>query len=70
MEMMQIMYKGRPFILEDAGDVIKLTSVEKKHGRHIVLEFTKDEERSNKAIKTFSEMLRKSIITTHFKGVS
>lgn len=67
---MQIMYRGRPFILEDAGESYRLTSVEKKNGRKIILEFIKSEEQSNKAVLAFAQMLRKSIITNHFKGVS
>ncbi|MFC0235140.1 hypothetical protein [Fictibacillus phosphorivorans] len=66
---MQIMYKGRPFILEDGGDCMRLTSVEKKNGRTIILEFTKDEEESEKAVKAFTEQLRKTIISNHFKGI-
>lgn len=68
--MMQIMYRGRPFILEDIGESYRLTSVETKNGRQIILEFIKSEEQSIKAVQAFAQMLRKAIITNHFKGVS
>ncbi len=43
MIIMEILYRGRPFILEDAGDRYRLTSVEKKNGRVTILEFIKEE---------------------------
>ena len=58
---MVILYRGRPFILEDAGDSYRLTSVEKKNGRVTILEFTKDEEESSKAVQNFTDTLGKSI---------
>ncbi|MEC1658591.1 hypothetical protein NYE57_07310 [Bacillus sp. FSL L8-0222] len=59
---MEIMYRGRPFILEDGGDCMRLTSVEKSNGKTIILEFTKDQEESDRAITRFSDQMRKSII--------
>ncbi|NIK15205.1 hypothetical protein BDD39_001715 [Saccharococcus thermophilus] len=38
---MQILYRGKPYI-DETNDVVRLTSVEKKNGRYIILEFSKD----------------------------
>lgn len=65
---MNIMYRGRAYTLEDGGDLFRLTSSEKKNGRTIILEFIKDEDKSSKAVEAFTQLLRKTIISNHFKG--
>jgi hypothetical protein len=67
---MVILYRGRSFILEDAGDSYRLTSVEKRNGRATILEFTKNEEVSSKAVHNFAYIIiRKEIVKNHYKGV-
>lgn len=65
-----INYRGRQFYFEETEELTILTSVEKKNGRYVILEFTKDQEKSDKAIQAFKDILRKSIIENHFNGVS
>ena len=61
--------QSRPFILEVAGDSYRLTSVEKKNGRATILEFTKNEEVSSKAVHNFAYIIGKEIFKNHYKGV-
>ena len=54
MIIMEILYRGRPFILEDAGDRYRLTSVEKKNGRVTILEFIR---RYKRAVRQYRPLL-------------
>jgi hypothetical protein len=63
-----ITYRGKEWIKEETETSVILTSLEKKNGRKVILEFTKDEEKSDQAIENFKEIMRKSIIDNLYRN--
>ncbi len=60
----KIVYRGdRQFYETETEDEVTLTSVEKnKYGITTILTFTKDKEKSDKAIRNFMDILTREII--------
>lgn len=65
--MQTVTYRGKEWIKQETETSVILTSLEKKNGKKVILEFTKDNQLSDIAIENTKEILRKAIIENHFK---
>lgn len=63
-----ITYRGKEWIKEETETSVILTSLEKKNGRKVTLEFTKDKEKSDIAIENFKEIMSQTIIKNYMEN--
>jgi hypothetical protein len=64
---MEIMYQGGPFTVEDRETELRLISKKKdEQGRKTILRFTKDIEKSCKAVGAIAKMIKKQIVAQFY----